>query len=231
MAVSMMEEEMWEPTVESVMIRNVVTARESARFKDLVALMTEHRVSGIPIVDHTGRPVGVVSEADTLAKQEYAGGNTRMPLLSRRRRSHWRKSAGLVALEIMTTPAVSIGEKATVSAAARLMAEKKIRRLCVVDMRGALVGVVSRRDVIGTFLRDDDAILADIQEHVFKRGMWLFPGTLTAEVKQGVVTLTGMVEHRTAAQVAAQLTQKVPGVVGVTNKVGYEVDDTVTSGL
>jgi len=223
---------MWEPTVEAVMTKDVVTAHESTRFKDLVTLMTEHNVSGLPIVDQDGRPVGVVSETDTLAKQEFEGGNTRMPLVfNRERRSHWHKAAGLNALELMSKPAITIDERASVTAAARLLAEKKVRRLCVVNLRGALVGVISRHDIIGTYLREDAQILADIEEHVFRQGMWLFPGTLTAEVEKGVVTLEGTVERRTTAQIAAQLTQKVPGVVGVHNKIFFEIDDNVSTGL
>jgi CBS domain-containing protein len=223
---------MWEPTVESVMTKDVVTAHETTRFKTLVTLMTENKVSGIPIVDHNRRPVGVVSETDTLAKQEYEGGNTRMRLvINRQLRVHRHKAAGLDALELMTAPAITIDEKSSITAAARLLAEKKVRRLCVVNLRGALVGVISRRDIIGTYLRDDAQILADIEEHVFRQGMWLFPGSLTAEVDEGVVMLDGTVQRRTTAQIAAQLTQKVPGVIGVTNRIRFEIDDTVTSAL
>lgn len=222
---------MREPTVESVMTRKVVTARESTKFKELVALMTEHGVSGVPIVNHDGRPVGVVSEADTLAKQEYKGGTGRKPVLGRQKRRAWRKSTGLTAFELMTTPAITIDAKQSIMAAARLLAEKKVRRLCVVDMSGKLVGVVSRRDVIGTFLRPDEEIKADIQEHVFRRGMWLFPGTIEVQVTNGLATLDGRLEHRTTAEIARQLTQAVPGVVGVKNRTKYNVDDTVTNAL
>jgi CBS domain-containing protein len=226
-----MEDEMWEPTVESVMTKDVVTAHESTGFKELVALMTEHKISGIPVVDHTGRPVGVVSESDTLAKEEFDGGNAKMPLLNRERRSHWHKASGLRAIELMTSPAITVLDTSSVTAAARLLAEKKVRRLCVVNLAGVLVGVISRRDVIATYLRDDAQILTDIEEHVFRRGMWLFPGSLTAEVEAGVATIEGSVRNRTTAQVAAQLAQKVPGVVGVKNKIHYEIDDTVTAPL
>jgi CBS domain-containing protein len=208
---------MWEPTVESVMTKQVVTAGQDTPFKELVAVMSERRVSGLPVVDAEGKPAGVVSEADTLAKQEYQGGTVPRPLLT----------AG----ELMTAPAVVIRENETVGAAARVLAKKKVRRLCVVDEAGKLVGVVSRHDVIGTFLRDDDAIRADVEEHVFKRGRWLFPETLTAEVAGGVVTLDGAVERRTTAQLAGQLTSAVPGVVGVRNKVRYELDDSVSTAL
>jgi CBS domain containing-hemolysin-like protein len=188
---------MWEPTVGSVMTKEIVTARPDVPFKELVALMSEHGVSGLPVVDVEGKPVGVVSEADTLAKQEYRGGTAPRPWLpGRQRRARWHKAAGQTAAELMTAPAIVI-----------------------------------RHDVIGTFLRDDDAILADVEEHVFRRGMWLAPETMTIEVTGGVVTLDGAVERRTTAQVAGGLTRAVPGVVAVHNKLRYELDDTVSTAL
>ena len=222
---------MWEPTVESVMTRKVVTARVSTTFKELVGLMNTHRVSGLPVVDLVGRPVGVVSEADMLVKQEHLRARDSKPWFGRVRRARWRRATGREAADLMTAPAVTIGVDATVTAAARVLAEKNIRRLCVVDGEGVLVGVVSRRDVIGTFLRDDEVIRADIEEHVFRKGMWLFPGTLTVTVTGGVATLDGSVERRTTAQIAGQLTRAVPGVVDVRNYLTYELDDTVTSPL
>ncbi|MPZ78961.1 MAG: CBS domain-containing protein [Actinophytocola sp.] len=222
---------MWEPTVESVMTKEVVTARPGTTFKELVALMSEHRVSGLPVVDEAGRPVGVVSEADTLVKQEHRGGGETRPWFGRQRRARWRKATGRTAGDLMTAPAVTIGTDATVTAAARVLAEKNIRRLCVVDADGMLAGVIARRDVIGMFLRDDAEIRADIEERVFKKGMWLFPGSLTVEVVDGVATVDGSVERRTTAQIAGKLTQAIPGVVAVRNNVRYQMDDTVTSPL
>jgi hypothetical protein len=152
-------------------------------------------------------------------------------LFGRKRRARWRKATGSTAGDLMTAPAVTVGTDVTITAAARLLAEKNIRRLCVVDADGVLAGVVSRRDVIGTFLRDDVEIKVDIEDWVFKKGMWLFPGSLTVAVDKGVATLSGSVERRTTAQVAAQLTQSIPGVVAVRNNLHYELDDTVTSPL
>jgi CBS domain-containing protein len=218
-------------TVGSVMTTAVVTGRPETTVKELVALMSGHRVSGLPVVDTAGRPVGVVSEADVLVRQERRGTATR-PWLGRARRDRWRKATGVVAADLMTSPPVTVGAGTTVTAAARLMAAKDIRRLCVVDGDGGLVGVVSRRDVIGTFLRPDAEIRAEIEEQVFRKGMWPLPGGgLTVEVVDGVAVLAGAVERRTTAQIAAQLTHAVPGVVAVRNDVRHEVDDTVTSPL
>jgi CBS domain-containing protein len=223
---------MWEPTVESVMTAQVVTARPDTPFKALVASMSESRVSGVPVMAATGELLGVVSEADTLAKQEHLGGTAARPWFAgRKRRARWRKASGTTAADLMTAPAITIGPTESVSAAARLLAAKKVRRLCVVDEQGRLVGIVSRRDVIATFLRADHDISTDVRELVFKKGMWLFPGSLDVEIIDGVATLTGSVERRTTAQVAAQLTQAVPGVVGVRNKIDYELDDTVANAI
>jgi len=214
------------------MTKEIITTRPDVPFRELVTLMSEHGVSGLPVVDSAGRPVGVVSEADTLAKEEYRGGTAPRPWLAgRQRRVRWRKAAGQTAAELMTAPAIVIREDDTVSAAARLLAKKKIRRICVVDDAGALIGIVSRHDVIGTFLRDDDAIRADVEEHVFRRGMWLSPEAMKIEVTGGVVTLDGAVERSTTAQIAGGLTRAVPGVVAVHNRLRYELDDAVSTAL
>ena len=61
----------------------------------------------------------------------------------------------------MTTPAITIGPHATVPAAARLMSARHVRMLPVVDEKGRLAGVVSRRDLLSVFLRPDEDIAAD----------------------------------------------------------------------
>jgi CBS domain-containing protein len=146
---------MWEPTVGSVMTKEIVTARPDVPFRELVALMSQHSVSGLPVMGPDGRPVGVVSEADTLAKQEYRGGTARRPWWpSRQRRVRWRKAEGQTAAELMTAPVVVIREDDTVSAAARLLAKKNVRRLCVVDADGVLIGVVAVHDKLRYELDD-----------------------------------------------------------------------------
>jgi CBS domain-containing protein len=159
------------------------TVASDTPFGELVATMAENEVSAVPVVDSDGRPIGVVSEADLLVKQEHLGGSETRPWFGRKRCARWRKATGRTAGDLMTAPAVSVGVDVTITAAARVLAEKNIRRLCVVDADGVLVGIVSRRDVIGTFLRADTEIQADIEERVFKKGMWLFPGSLTVAVE------------------------------------------------
>ncbi|WP_084734956.1 CBS domain-containing protein [Actinophytocola xinjiangensis] len=128
--------------VASLMTTEVVTARVSTTARELQALMTGYGISGVPVVDNAYRPVGVVSEADLAAAGDH------------RRGWHRRdRDGGLTARDLMTTPVVTIGEDQSVTAAIRLLVRKGVRRLYVVDPRGVLVGVVSRRDVLGALLR------------------------------------------------------------------------------
>jgi CBS domain-containing protein len=139
---------MWEPTVETVMTREIVTACPGTPVKELVALMAAHRVSGLPVVDEAGRPIGVVTEADALVRPAHLGGTRprfgQVLVL-------WRKGMGRIAADLMTTPAMSISVTSSIDVAARLLLAEHHRRLCVVDDDGHLVGVIARRDLISPF--------------------------------------------------------------------------------
>ena len=73
----------------------VVTVDEHAAFKEVARLLTERRVSALPVLDGEGRVVGVVSEADLILKEEFPGGPPGGRLLrSRRRRERSRSELG-----------------------------------------------------------------------------------------------------------------------------------------
>jgi len=118
--------------------------------KDIVLVLRELHVSAFPVLDEAGHVVGVVSEADLLLKeagQEALGGY----LLSSGRRGGRAKAAGLTAAELMTTPAVTIRPDDSLADAARLMHDRHVKRLPVVDQAGRLVGIVSQVDLLGVF--------------------------------------------------------------------------------
>jgi CBS domain-containing protein len=90
--------------------------------KRLVQLIEENKISAVPIVDEQGVPVGIVSESDLLTKE------------------------GALADAIMTRPPITVRADASIAQAARVMRERNVRRLVVVDERGKIVGIVSRSD-------------------------------------------------------------------------------------
>ncbi|WP_406382083.1 CBS domain-containing protein [Streptomyces sp. NBC_01618] len=92
-------------------------------------------------------------------------------------------------------------------APARLIAERRVKRLPVVDTDGRLKGIVSRADLLKIFLRSDDDLAAEIRHEVVDR---LFPAShrnVKVGVTRGVATLTGRVHDATVIPVAARLTQ------------------------
>ena len=221
---------MREPTVAELMTRQVISAVPHTPFKELVGCILAHDISALPVIDTTGRPIGVVAEADLLAKLEFHGGADQAPLLaSSRCRARWRKASALIAADLMTTPALTIPPDTPVSTAAHLLADHQLRQLCIVDSAGFLIGVLTRRDPLRLFLRGDRAIHADV-EHA------LAHATRTSRriavcVVDGTVTLSGALPLRSTVERAGALAQQVLGVIAVDNKLHYELDDLMFTGL
>src|SRR5438046_1436458 len=129
--------------VTDVMTRTVVVVRDHAPIKDIVRTMDEHRVSAVPVVDAHGRPVGIVSEADLLQKEEHLERDPPRRLEGWRRRDDRTRAGALDAATIMTTPVIVISSSATLAAAARAMRVNGVKRLPVIDATGRLMGIVS----------------------------------------------------------------------------------------
>jgi CBS domain-containing protein len=212
--------------VRNVMTHEVITVDEQAPFTEMVRRMAVHKVSALPVVNTDGRLVGIVSEADLLHKEEYQDQeDARHWMESRRDRAARAKAAGCRAVEVMSTPVVTIDPEATVAEAAKRLARHRIKRLPVVDEHGRLVGIVSRSDLLRLYLRDDEAIHREIVDEVLLRALWIDPMTVLVTVDDGVVTLVGQVERQSLVPMVVHLTRTVPGVVDVVNRLTFELDD------
>nr|WP_078629314.1 CBS domain-containing protein [Streptomyces sp. 142MFCol3.1] len=212
------------------MVDDVVTARYETPFKEVVRLLDEHRISGLPVVDVDGKVLGVVSETDLMLRQSRDPQTSyswtgRLRLLGSTARRVAAKSRAGTAGGVMSTPAVTVRDDATVAEAARLMAKRRIERLPVVDHEDRLVGIVTRRDLLQVFLRADDDIRQAVQQEVFLDTLWLPPHVVEATVQDGVVTLTGQLERRSDIPVAVRMTRGLDGVVDVVDHLSYRIDD------
>jgi CBS domain-containing protein len=197
-----------EKTVASMMTTSLVTAVPDTTFRDLVAAMAENGISALPVVDGLGRPIGVVSEADVLAKQEFHGGQDELPHGDRAGRERWYRAQGRNAAEVMTAPVRAVHADESVSHAARLLATSGVRRLYVTDRDGRLIGVVSRRDLLRVYLRGDEELRAESVELLLAAGNE--PGAVEVRVRDGVVTVDGQL-----GDAAVRMVRAVPGVVSV----------------
>ncbi|GAB3899667.1 CBS domain-containing protein [Kibdelosporangium lantanae] len=198
---------MRELTVAAVMTKDPVTVTPETKFKDIVAVLSQHGISAVPVVRSDGTPVGVVSETDLTRRQETPGTST-----------------GGTAKDVMSPRVLAVDANESVSFAARELHRRGVRRLFVLD-HGRLVGVVSRRDLLKVFLRSDDEIRLDIEREVFQRVLWADLGAVDVAVDHGVVALTGTLERRSEVEIAGRLTGAVPGVVQVRNRLDHSWDD------
>jgi CBS domain-containing protein len=216
----------WARRVSDVMTTTVVTVDRYTSYQEIDRLLTERRISGVPVLKMGRQVAGVVSEADLLAAEDETARQARMAgTLGRRWRLRKQPHVNLTAGTLMTSPAITIGPDATIPAAARLMNTHHVRRLPVVDEEGRLVGVVSRRDLLSVFLRPDEDIVRDARQ-VLDELPLADPKDVIVRVKHGVVTLAGTMRAGSAEDdqdllpLALRLVWDIDGVVDVVNRLG-----------
>jgi CBS-domain-containing membrane protein len=194
-------------TVSDVMTREPAAVGPEARFKSCATLMQVHELSALPVVTRDGTLVGIVSEADLLAKEAKRSARGQEEGASGRARA-------MTAGELMTCELVTTTPDAPLTTAASLMFERHLKVLPVVDYTGRLVGTLSRWQVLTVFLRSDESIRREVA-----RELRLVPeivrGNVEAEVKEGVVHLCGGVGKENATELLTDLVTGIPGVVGV----------------
>jgi len=212
-----------EPTIKDVMTTRVVSVKKNASFRTMAAALRDHRVSAFPVLDDDGTVIGVVSEADMLAKEALDSDPAGMPgMISGilRRREH-EKARGITAGDLMTSPPITVAPDDTVQRAARLMYTRKVKRLPVVDADGRLVGIVSRADLLAVFDRSDEEIHKEISDDIMLNAFLTDPQALQVTVTDGIVTLSGVPETRTVGQEILQQARHVQGVVAVRDRFSY----------
>lgn len=117
-----------------VMTRDIITVSPSTSIKSLASLLIKNQISGAPVADRTGRIVGVVSEADIVAKK------------------------GKDVRSIMSKKVIRVSEDTSIEEIAELMNRHMVKRLPVMHGR-TVVGIVSRADIVGAIARGEHVAL------------------------------------------------------------------------
>jgi CBS domain-containing protein len=186
-----------------IMTTPAVCVRSSTPFGEVAAILTEHGFTAVPVVDDGDRLIGLVSEADLI--RERFGLRAHPPIGDGETQP--RSTAG----EVMTSPVEFVRPEATLSALAKCMITGRRHSVPVVE-GGRVVGVVTRRDVVRTLTRSDDAILEGVHDRLAMLG---FPNRWLIRVQAGVVHLWGDTDTK-HQQEAVVVAESVPGVIRVT---------------
>ena len=145
-------------TVREIMETDVVSVRPDDDVESVLRILREHDLPGVPVVDDRGRPVGMVTEADLVIRDERGdlhlptyvqlfGGAIFLPPQLTRFEERLRKAVASKVRDMMSEHPVTVTAGASVEEAARLIATKRHNRLPVVE-DGHLVGIVTRLDVL-----------------------------------------------------------------------------------
>lgn len=215
--------------VNDVMTRRVITVRPDASIRSAARLLTEHNISGLPVVDDDGHVMGIVSDGDLIIHQT-----------PRARRPWWhyffvtgdqlarefQKAAGTTVGEVMTRRVVSVTPELDLGTAAALLDRHQIRRLPVVNGEGRLRGILSRQDIVRAMAMIQpaavadrpDAVLASAMRAALEREPWVSNRRIDVDVKNGVVILTGDTSSATEQAALETMAKAIEGARGVENR-------------
>jgi CBS-domain-containing membrane protein len=206
-------------TVQEIMTTRVIWVKKDATFREMAVALREHRVSAFPVVDDDHKVIGVVSEADMLAKEALDDEpGVLAGILHRRDQA---KARGVTAGDLMTATVVAVRPDDTVEHAARLMYDRRVKRLPVTDADGHLLGIISRADVLSVFDRTDEAICKEITEGVLLSEFLTDPLLFTVTVKDGIVTISGRPETNETGHEIVRRIRHLQGVVAVRDRLDY----------
>ena len=196
-----------------LMTTEVFKVSPETPIKEAAQLMFRHRVSGLPVVDDSGKLAGIITEADFL-RLEVARGEAEDP-----------RPIEIVG-EVMSSGVVTVGPEEGIAEAAKIMVVQDVKRLPVVDDEERLLGIISRLDIVAVFTRPDEIIEDEIREDLVRRVLFVDPDAIEVSVKSGVVTVRGEIGTRNESRLLEELARRLDGVMRVDNELTWRLDDT-----
>lgn len=208
-----------------IMTSPVVTIGPDASVRDAAWAMLTHRVSAVPVVDGTGRLVGILSEGDLLRRAETG---------TQRRRSWWDtfgadsealaaefvKTNGHKVADVMTRNVITAPEDTPAHEIAEMMETNGIKRVPIVE-QDKLVGIVSRADFLTALTgvrptthvetRDDAALRAAIIARLDAMP-WIQPSIVNVAVRDGTAELTGLSDSEAQRRAVRVVVEATPGI-------------------
>jgi CBS domain-containing protein len=144
----------FEMHVQDVMTREVLSITKYESIMRVANILSEKNISGLPVVDNENRVVGIITQADILSMVGVGREHTFKDLLKYLLGEPLpERRVGDHVGDIMTSPAVTIKPDMNIAEAVRLMDEKRIRRLTVVDGKNVLIGIITRADILKAVIK------------------------------------------------------------------------------
>ena len=150
-------------TVADIMTPNPISVTRKTSLKEAITIIAEKKISGLPVVDEQGKVTGIISESDLMWQETGVEPPPYIMLLDSviylqnpgRYDKEIHKALGQTVEDVMSDRPITIQAHQSVKEAAKLMHDKKIRRLPVVDQEGKIVGIITQGDVVRMMANDE----------------------------------------------------------------------------
>lgn len=142
-------------TAKDIMTKNVITVKKDTTVSELADILTKNRISGAPVLDDSGKVIGVVTESDLVEQSKFLHLPTVFTILDSviflESEKHFgkelKKMTGAKVEDIYTKSLTTVGPDTPVREIATIMAEKKVYTIPVIDGE-RLVGIVGKADIV-----------------------------------------------------------------------------------
>lgn len=151
---------MKELLAKDIMVKKVITISKDASVGELSELLVNNKISGVPVVDSSGKILGIVTEADIIIKDADLHFPRYFKLLDgiiylesfRKFKNNLKKYLGSRVEDIMTDRVKTVEENTPVSDIASMMINNNVNRTPVVDKDKKVVGIITRRDIVKSMI-------------------------------------------------------------------------------
>lgn len=211
-----------------VMVSPVITIGKSATVREAAKTMLEKRISAVPVVDNTGKLVGIVTESDLMHRAEagtehpyswwvhFLAGDATIA-------ADYVKSHAAKLEDVMTSDIITATPETRLQEIAALLEEHQIKRVPIVSKDGSLVGIVSRANLIQVVASarpklemtlPDSTIRTQLLAEL-KKQSWAHSHNLSVTVTNGIVDLWGYAESGDQRKAIRVVAEAIPGVTVV----------------
>jgi CBS-domain-containing membrane protein len=217
----------------NVMVTDVITVKSDANVHDVAGILLTNRISGVPVVDDSGKIIGMVSEGDLLRRREAGTGHDRswwLQILMGREllAAEYLKEHSPKVADVMTRPVVTAEPDTPLTEIATLLERHRIKRVPI-TRDGNIGGIVSRANLIQALATYRQKVSAaqpvadtELREKVVSRlksEPWVRPSLVNVTVTDGTVDLWGIVDSQVEKKALRAAVEITPGVKAVNDNV------------
>lgn len=139
-----------------IMNRNVITVHQDMTVDEVVKILLDHRISGVPVLDETGKVIGIVSETDLIYREKNLHIPSFISILqgivflesTKDLEQQVKKMAAYKVKDVMTKNVITVSEKADLNRVVDIIIDQKVNRVPVTDHEGKLLGIITRSDIL-----------------------------------------------------------------------------------